>query len=303
MERAWIMAAFGMVAATGVGQTSDGILELAAGTRIPFQLNKTGGLMLVDPGITSAAVCNPDFALRAHFRSTWRGPVAGIGPIFMQGGGAPFRFKMGDHTVESMTRWSDHRFVDKADCGIGPGGLPDPVVRFVLRAPRPGEHVAALPFFMQSGTDNDGGIDGRIDVDGNKIGVVFDLQAALSQVTASAAWPIAAAQRGHLEGPVLQAPIAFGIERPVRKLALLRPLQVGPLTIHDLYVRVADYGDASRIRTKADPQELDPDAIIVRGYVKRPKYFQRVVIGTDDLGRCSSITFDKRRKQIILSCV
>jgi hypothetical protein len=292
-----------MVAATAAGQTSDGALELAAGTRIPFHLNKTAGLLLVDPGIVSSAMCNPDFAARAHFASTWTGPIGNVGPTVIQGEGAPYRFRMGDRRLDSMTRWSDLSFVADADCGIGPGGLPDPVVRFVLHPPQAGEHAAALPFLAQYRGDDDGGIDGRIDVAGSRIGVVFDLQAVLTRATASAAWPIAAAQGGHLEGPILQSPIAFGIERPVRKMALLRPLQVGPLRIRGLFVRVADYGEASRIRTKVDPDEIGPDAIVVRADVRRPKYFQRLVIGAGDLERCSSITFDKRRKQIILSCV
>jgi hypothetical protein len=304
MGRVSIVLAFGMVAAMAAARPgSDEMLELAAGTRIPFKLNDTDGLMLIDPGLFSSAACNPSFAVRAHLLSSWTGPVARIGPILVQGGAASYRFKTARGTFERMTRWSYNPVVDNADCGIGPGGLPDPVIRFVLHAPRPGEQVAALPFLAQSENDEDGSIDGRIDVGGSKIGVVFDLQRAFTRVTASAAWPVAEAQGGHLEGPVLQAPIAFGIDRPVRKLALARPLQVGPLTLHSLYVRVADFGDASHIRTNVDPEELDPEAITVTGHVKHSRYFQRLKIGAGDLERCSSITFDKRERKIMLSCV
>jgi hypothetical protein len=76
------------------------------------------------------------------------------------------------------------------------------------------------------------------------------------------------------------------------------PLLVGPLAISELGVRTADFGNAAAIRVVGG----DPDEVIVTGDRRRNRHRDRLSIGADQLRNCSSITFDKRARQIRLSC-
>jgi hypothetical protein len=107
---------------------------------------------------------------------------------------------------------------------------------------------------------------------------------------------IAAAQGGRWNGAPGRSVIVFGIERPVRPLALATPLAIGPLAVVQLGVRTGDGGSAAGIR-EAD----DPDEVLVAGGKARPDR-DRLILGRDQLGRCSSLVFDKPRRAIRLTC-
>jgi hypothetical protein len=92
--------------------------------------------------------------------------------------------------------------------------------------------------------------------------------------------------------------IAFGISRPVRPMRLGRPLAVGPLTLTELGVRTGDFGNASTIREEGG----DPDEVIVTGDRRRNSRWDRLALGADQLSRCSAIVFDKRRREVRLTC-
>ena len=68
--------------------------------------------------------------------------------------------------------------------------------------------------------------------------------------------------------------------------------------ISELGVRTRDFGNASGIRQEGD----DPDEVIVAGDRRRGRQWDRLTIGADQLGNCSSITFDKRARQVRLTC-
>lgn len=85
----------------------------------------------------------------------------------------------------------------------------------------------------------------------------------------------------------------------MRTLRLARPFIVGPLAIAELGVRTGDFGNATAIREEGG----DPDEVVVTGERRRNRDRDRVAIGADQLRNCSSITFDKRARQVRLSCV
>ena len=202
----------------------------------------------------------------------------------------------------SDPRWVGRAYADVGDGSIGPGSLPEPVVRILLNAPRAGERTVALP--MVDG----GGLVGRLSgnfaqimVGGQPIRVRFDPYHPRTTVTANAATLIAQAQRGTLAGLTAPVEIAFGITRPVRTMTLATPLAVGPLAVSSIGVRTTDVGSAAAI-PDADAPPSDPDEVVVVAKGKRDAKRDRLTIGADLLARCSSIVFDKPAKQIRLTC-
>jgi hypothetical protein len=85
----------------------------------------------------------------------------------------------------------------------------------------------------------------------------------------------------------------------VRTLQFDTPLTFGALRIDQTDVRTQDWGSTSSIPEEAS----DSDEIIVSALSKNDKRLRFIIVGADALSNCSSITFDKRQRQIRLSCV
>ncbi|WP_426266918.1 hypothetical protein [Sphingomonas sp. LHG3443-2] len=91
--------------------------------------------------------------------------------------------------------------------------------------------------------------------------------------------------------------IAFGVKRPVRLLQLERPMYVGTLSLGELRVRTHDFGSARSIPEAG----ADPDEIVVVAKGKKPRT-EQIKLGADVLDRCSSLVFDKKAREVRLSC-
>ena len=184
---------------------------------------------------------------------------------------------------------------------IGPGGLKDSVVRFVLRDASPGESEHTLPMVDGGGLfGGAAGLFGQIVVDGEPVRVRFDLRRAEPFVSAGFATTLARVHDGRLAEDRRLLPIAFGVERPVRTMTLARPLAVGPLSVARLAVRTSDFGNAEGI--PAEGAAPDPDEVVVTAKGKRDRRGDRLTLGTEALAACSSITFDKPAKLVRLRC-
>jgi hypothetical protein len=204
--------------------------------------------------------------------------------------------------VAADARWVGRAYASAGDGSIGPGTLPEPVVRIALGTPRAGERTVALPMV------NGGGLFGRLSgefaqivIGGQPVRVRFDPYHPRTTVTANAAALIAEAQGGTLAGTTEPVEIAFGIARPVRTMTLATPLAVGPLMLSTLGVRTSDVGSAASI-PDADAAASDPDEIIVTAKGKRDPKRDRLTLGADMLDRCSAIVFDQVAKQVRLTC-
>lgn len=199
-------------------------------------------------------------------------------------------------------RWIGRAYGTVGDGSIGPGSLPEPVVRIALRAPVAGERTVALPLV------DGGGLFGRLSgefaqvtIAGQPVRVRFDPYHPRTTVTANAATLIATAQGGTLTGTSVPVEIAFGIARPVRTMTLATPLAIGPLAISTLGVRTSDVGSAASI-PEVDAPAPDPDEVVVIAKGKRDPKRDRLTIGADLLDRCSVIVFDRVQKQVRLTC-
>lgn len=269
---------------------------------VTVSVNGAPGRLRIDPAAPALPILTMDYAGRARLRA---GPFAFaylVGPEQVRGLSAVGRIGVGDGVRPRKRRigWAARPYVPDADGVIGPGGLPDPVVRFVLRAPQAGERVITLPLEDEGGLFGGwGGTYATVDLGGEPLRVRFNPNEPRTLATAGAAVRIANLHDGRVAGETAPAHIAFGISRPVRTMRLGTPLAIGPFAIAELGVRTADFGNASAIREEG----ADPDEVVVTGDRRRNRGRDRLSIGADQLRACSSITFDKRARQVRLSCL
>ena len=255
----------------------------------------------IDPGATAMPLITSELATRAGLRGGMFGTLYGVGPVRVPGRTAVTRVDFGTGVVRRRVSFAPRAYAAGLDGVVGPGGLDEPVIRFVLRRPLAGERTVTFPMVDQGGLA--GGWSDRfamIMVGGAPLRVRFDPHHARTLATAGAGVRLAAAYGGSLDGPITEAEIVFGISRPVRALTLERPLLLGPLSITTLGVRTSDNGSAASIRDASVP--IDPDEIVVTARGHHDPDRDRLAIGADLLQRCSSIVFDKPAHQIRLTC-
>lgn len=274
--------------------SGDGIVTVA--------VNGAPGRIRIDPAAPAIPMFTTPFAIgQARLRP---GPFAFgfmVGPQEVPGRTAVGRIAVGDGARPRKRRigWTGRTYLQGADGVIGPGGVPEPVVRFVLRPSLPGERTITLPLEDEGGLFGGwGGSYALIDLAGQPLRIRFNPHEPRTLATAGAAVRIANAQEGVVSGEASPMHIAFGISRPVRTMRLGRPLAVGPLTLTELGVRTSDFGNTSTIREEGG----DPDEVVVTGDRRRSSRWDRLALGADQLARCSSITFDKRRREVRLTC-
>lgn len=258
------------------------------------------GRIRIEPSGTAMPLITSAYAERAELKSGMFSFDYAVGSQRVYGKTGVAAVDLGTGPFKHRIGWTERRYTANADGVVGPGGVPEGIVRFALRPPVPGEHTVALPMTDQGGLASGWGERyALIDLGGQPLRIRFDPYHARTLATASAAARIAVAQGGTLLGGVEKVEIAFGIERPVRTMTLARPLVVGPLQFATLGVRIADHGSVAGIPDAADP--IDPDEIVVTAKSRKPGR-DRLSIGADLLVRCSSIVFDKPARQIRLTC-
>lgn len=266
---------------------------------VPATVHGIPARLRVDPGAPSLPVFNPEFATRAGFKAGWIGMGTRIGPILVKGSSAVVRIDLGQGEFKRRVTWFATDFVKGADGSVGPGAYPADILRFELRAPQPGETRTSFPLA-------DFGLSGMgiwLDIGGERARVRFSTDRDRTTATAALGAAIAAGHSGAFDRPAETMPIFFGVERPVRHLALAKPLRVGPFALDALLVRTGDFGSTASIaEAGVTPPPADPDEIVVTGKKKKNKNRMVLEIGRDYLDRCSSIVFDKPAKTLTFSC-
>ncbi|WP_114953419.1 hypothetical protein [Sphingosinicella terrae] len=294
------ISVFAAIALTGAAEGPETLVVSGDGI-VAATVNDAPGRIRIDPAAPSMAVLDQEWAGRAGLRRGMVGFGYLVGPHRIDGSSAVARIAVGEGAQARRRRvgFGARPFTRAADGVIGPGGLPQPVISFVLRDPLPGERTVSLPMADEGGLFGGwGGIYALVELGGEPLRIRFDPHHPRTLATAGAGVRIAEAQDGTMSGAAEPVEIAFGIERPVRTLRLARPFAVGPLALTSLGVRTADFGNAGSIRE----EDADPDEIIVTGRRGRDTSRDRLSIGADALGRCSSITFDKPGRAIRLTC-
>ena len=301
--RAGIMigAAVGLTAAA----TPPGERIVRIDTTIPMTVEGVAGRLRIDPGAPGRPVLAPDYAGQAGLKG---GGLMGFGVVYHVGREkVPARTQVaavaldGGKPHRQRVLWAPRAFAAGVEGAMGPGGLDEPVVRFVLRPAIAGERTLAIPFAPSGGMfGNWSPMAGQVDVGGVPLRIRFAPYLANSVATAGAAAQMAEALGGRLDDMRGTAEIAFGLMRPVRGMAFARPLTIGPLALPRVAVRTADIGSVNGLPTTADAAEADPDEIVVVAKGKRAP--GSMTLGADYLRRCSSIVFDKPARVIRLTC-
>ncbi|HTU09282.1 MAG TPA: hypothetical protein VMG08_00170 [Allosphingosinicella sp.] len=274
--------------------TGDGIVAAT--------VNGAPARLRIDPAAPALPIFTAPFATeQARLRA---GPFAFaylVGPQQVPGRSAVGRIAVGEGGRPRKRRigWAERPYLTGAEGVIGPGGLPENVVRFVLRPSLPGERTVALPLEDEGGLLGGwGGSYALVPLGGETLRVRFNPHEPRTLATAGAAVRLANVHAGTVSGESAPAHIAFGISRPVRTLRLGTPFAVGPLALSELGVRTADFGTADGIREEGG----DPDEVVVTGDRGRNRNRDRLSIGADLLRTCSVIVFDKRRREVRLTC-
>lgn len=270
------------------------------GATIASTVNGAPGRLRVMAAETRMPLLSPDWAGRAGLKPSFLDIGARIGPVTIYGHSVVARIDLGQGATKRRVGWLRRYSPPGFDGAVGPGGVREPVVRFVLRDAVPGERTASFP------TAEDGGrflnwseLFAVVEIGGEPMRVLLDPDRARSTANAGAGARLRSAQGGRFEGEVGREMIAYGVERPVRRLRLDRPLAIGALRLSAIMVREAA---ADPVGADGEPAPPDPNEIVVTGRRERDRSKDRITLGADVLSRCSAITFDKSAKRVHLTC-
>jgi len=191
---------------------------------------------------------------------------------------------------------------------IGPMALPQRQVT-VLINPAGGGREWALPLVGDISSGSYGGVKGG----GTPFALSVDVRGRLRLPLATAALgaDIAAGLGGRLVGEPWEEEIFLGVRRPVRRLLLDRPLELGPFRFSEIAVRVNDRRDgmAQLAQGQAAPPDADADDDPSEIVVTADTGKQRRVVRSITLSRtqldaagCSALVVDKAARRFVLRC-
>jgi hypothetical protein len=287
-----------MTAAAKPADTPQKDLVVRNGETIAMTINDQPVLFRLAPDAISHPTLNDDAAKRIGLKPSIIVFIYNIGltKVDFRTDTVNYRFD-GTH-FKRRTAFSNRNLTSGADGIAGPETFPFQRTIFILRDPKPGDRAITLPLDNETGSSTKVV---RIDVGGRPIYAAFSLDRSESLVTATGGKWIADAHGGWFDGEAREAPILYGVARPIRSLKLDRPLMLGELEIRDLAVRVSDLGNAQSIAEGPAPEQ-DPNEIVVSGDSKRKVPDQRLYIGMETIGHCASITYDFKAETVTLMC-
>lgn len=285
-------------AAAKPAETAPTDLAVRMGETIAMTINDQPVRIHLEPDAISVPTLNADTAQRIGLKPSMTGYVYVIGPERIGFRTDNVQYRAEDAVFKRRTAFSDRQLADGADGVAGPGTFPFRRTILTLRDPQPADRAITLPLDTEMGRSQTGVM---IDVGGHPIYAAFSFGRTESLVTATGGKWIADANGGRFDGAAREAPILYGVSRPIRSLRLDRPLMLGGLEIRNLAVRVSDIGNSQGIADGPAPEQ-DPNEIVVSGDSKRKVPKQRLYIGMDTIGHCASITYDFEAGTVTLMC-
>lgn len=205
------------------------------------------------------------------------------------------RIDYGDgNKVRNRIFWFDRDWTEIAEGRMGPELLPAETVTYRLGEAQSGEHTITLPMVRRARS----GLRTETTINGTTIPVIFTFDRSETMVTATTGALLASAYGGKMSGEARDAKLEMGFTRPVRSLEFTSPIVIGGLLLRDVVVRTMDTGSTAGI----PDEEQDPDEIVVTAKGKH-NAGHAIFIGTASFAGCSSLTFDKAREEIRLSCL
>lgn len=301
----WRIVPLVAMLATLPGAADDrNVLTVRGDGILPMQVNGVDGRVRVDPSAVPRMICNPDFAVRAGIVAQGRAVIL-TDPADAYGSFGTVSLRLAGRTRQVLASWLGRRYVDGADCVIAPEMIGVDAAQFVLRPAVRGERTVAMPMNPggESSPDWNGAAATAVRIGDRDVSVGFTLAQPDNTVTARTALRISGAYGGRYAGDAVRTEAASGQERLLRRMVLARPMAVGPLTIDEMQVRVTDWGSARRIKRVGEVEPpADPNEVNVVARAEHEDTFERLMIGTSALRRCSSIVVDLRAREIRLTC-
>lgn len=292
-----------LVTLAGAADDRD-VLTIRSNETLAMRVNGVGGRVRVDPSAVPRMMCNPDFAVRAQIVAQGRAVLLSD-PADVFGSFGAVTLQLAGRKQEVRANWLDRRYVEDADCVIAPEMLGVGAVRFVGGTTSRGERTVAMPLNPggPSSPDWNGAAATAVRVGDRDVSVGFTFTQPGNSVTARAATRIAGAHGGRYAGEAVRSVSASGRERQLRRMVLKSPLPIGPLAVSEMQVRVTDWGSAGRIKPVGTVEPpADPNDVTVVARYEQDDTFERLMIGSDQLRRCSSIVVDLRAREIRLTC-
>lgn len=269
------------------------VTVLVAGVPLRFEVSAEAfGLPVINPDVAARLMLLPDA------RRGWR-----FGPVVVEGQSASTQADFGAGPAPLTLSWSDRAASHKADGVIGVHHLPYARVIFAFRDPAPSETVQRLPLARAGGRSNTR-LGTEVTVGKKRLMMIFVTERAENLITAPTANFIATHRNGgfapNSDGIAV---MDFGVERPTRIMRIADPVMLGDMAVTRFAVRIADYGDPSRVGEIAenDPRFEKGHIIVSRRKGRgRPDLLTRV--GSDQIAHCSQLTYDLAMSEIRLSC-
>lgn len=247
----------------------------------------------VDLAHQDAIELNPETAARLAVK--WEGAVpTEVGRVLVSGREAIARLQVAGVALPVLVAEHGRACCADADGAVPPGLLPYAVIRW--RRPAAPEPTATryLPLFYTPETGYVSAAPGGPP----KLRIRFDAIQRETIATASAGALLAREWGGAWDGPSSRTTMAFGVERPIRRMRFDKPGTLAGFALPSLAVRLADFGGHERLPTDA----ALPGDIVVRHRYAPQHGWPMVTLGADRLDRCREIAFTAQPLGLSLSC-
>ena len=307
MSRAFIAFLFALLAALSTpAAASDLVLDAGDGFIISVRVNGATLRLRVDPAASGLVIINPDAARRARLRPEIGPPVpfipgayprksfARIGPVSLTGRTATAAATISGQPLAMRLIWFDRDVVPGADGVISVADLPFDRVVLRLGAARGPEAAVALLLDYSP----EMGLFFPYAVGDRMVPIQFSVWRQDNMSTAAAGALLATRHSGAWRGDYARRTVSFGIDRPVRPMALAQPIELPGLSIGQFLVRTGDYRGGFALPTDA----ADPDEIVVEGASVRQTARFNLTLGRNQLARCSTLIWERAARRLTLSC-
>ncbi|MDA9918370.1 hypothetical protein N9D37_00580 [Erythrobacter sp.] len=205
------------------------------------------------------------------------------------------RIDYGDGDVtKNRIFWFERDWTKVGEGRMGPGLMPQDIVTYRLSESQPNEQTIALPFVKHGRA----GYRSETVIDDITIPVILTFDRPETMVTASTGALMASFYGGQMSGDPRDIELEMSFMRPARSMEFAAPIMIGELALSDVVVRTTDTGSTANIPDK----DQDPNEIVVTAKSKR-KPLHGIFLGTASFANCSTLTFDKKRDEIRLTCV
>lgn len=240
---------------------------------------------------------NPDVAARFADLSFENDDGAMVGRVPLAGRVAPATLAVQGRSVPVTLSTHGRACCDGVDGEIPPDLLPFAEIRFVRTGAAPAPAVRTLRMTRDPGL----GLFARTPTAGGPVLLMFTLRHRATIATAAAAAALARAGEGRFVGAAATEARAFGIARPVRIMALARPVPLAGFAVSETLVRTADFRGASTLPDVPGRAPKTAD-ILVTGRRAGQRAIPFVTLGRALLDRCAELRFTTATRRLMLAC-